>query len=109
VLYVFLARSGKTLRSVTTPVTIDDQGVVHPIGEGKGRRGARSAHHVRRRRWNRKDAVLFSTDLSNSGVKASGFLKFCATLAPGNSLIKSASYLPALRQFHHGARFPARQ
>ena len=25
--------------------------------------------------------------------KASGFLKFCATLAPGNSLIKSASYL----------------
>jgi hypothetical protein len=35
----------------------------------------------------------FSTDLSNSGVKASGFLKFCATLAPGNSLIKSASYL----------------
>jgi hypothetical protein len=26
-------------------------------------------------------------------VKASGFLKFCATLAPGNSLLKSASYL----------------
>ena len=26
-------------------------------------------------------------------MKASGFLKFCATLAPGNSLIKSASYL----------------
>ena len=36
---------------------------------------------------------FFSTDLSNSGVKNSGFLKFCATLAPGNSLIKSASYL----------------
>jgi hypothetical protein len=35
----------------------------------------------------------FSTDLSNSGVKSSGFLKFCETLAPGNSLIKSASYL----------------
>ena len=35
----------------------------------------------------------FSTDLSNAGVKVSGFLKFCATLAPGNSLIKSASYL----------------
>jgi len=26
-------------------------------------------------------------------VKASGFLKFCETLAPANSLIKSASYL----------------
>jgi hypothetical protein len=41
-----------------------------------------------------KTLYYFSTDLSNSGVKASGFLKFCATLAPGNSLIKSASYLP---------------
>jgi hypothetical protein len=35
----------------------------------------------------------FSTDLSNPGVRSSGFLKFCETLAPGNSLIKSASYL----------------
>src|SRR5260370_10219215 len=35
----------------------------------------------------------FSTDLSNSGVRSSGFLRFCETLAPGNSLIKSASYL----------------
>jgi len=29
----------------------------------------------------------------NGGAKSSGFLKFCSTLAPGNSLIKSASYL----------------
>src|SRR6202011_4855903 len=40
-----------------------------------------------------KTLYYFSTDLSNSGARASGFLKFCATLAPGNSLIKSASYL----------------
>jgi hypothetical protein len=40
-----------------------------------------------------KTLYYFSTDLSDSGVRASGFLKFCATLAPGNSLIKSASYL----------------
>src|SRR5262249_57395377 len=40
-----------------------------------------------------KTLYYLSTDLSNSGVKASGFLKFCETLAPGNSLIKSASYL----------------
>ena len=92
VLYVFLARSGKTLKSVT-PVTIDDQGAVHPVGEGKdgAARGARimfaGADGVE------KTLYYFSTDLSNSGVKASGFLKFCATLAPGNSLIKSASYL----------------
>src|SRR5438477_5069502 len=40
-----------------------------------------------------KTLYYYSTDLSNSGVKSSGFLKFCAGLAPGNSLIKSASYL----------------
>jgi hypothetical protein len=92
VLYVFLARSGKTLKSVA-PVTVDDQGVVHPAGEGPASavRGARimfaGADGIE------KTLYYFSTDLSNPGVKASGFLKFCATLAPGNSLIKSASYL----------------
>ena len=40
-----------------------------------------------------KTLYYFSTDLSNAGAKSSGFLKFCSTLAPGNSLIKSASYL----------------
>jgi hypothetical protein len=35
----------------------------------------------------------FSTDLSNPGVRSAGFLKFCEMLGPGNSLIKSASYL----------------
>lgn len=92
VLYVFLARSGKTLKSVTS-VTVDAQGAVHPAGEGPASavRGARimfaGADGIE------KTLYYFSTDLSNPGVKAGGFLKFCATLAPGNSLIKSASYL----------------
>ncbi|WP_204265407.1 hypothetical protein, partial [Enterobacter hormaechei] len=47
----------------------------------------------------------FSTDLSNSGLKASGFLKFCATLAPGDSLIKSASYLMHLGDFSTVRKF----
>lgn len=92
VLYVFLARSGKTLKSVT-PVTVDEQGAVHPVGEGKDGavRGARiifaGSDGVE------KTLYYFSADLSNTSAKSSGFLKFCATLAPGNSLIKSASYL----------------
>jgi hypothetical protein len=93
VLYVFLARSGKTLKSVT-PVTVDDQGVVHPAGESPAASAVRGARIM----FAGADGVektlyYFSTDLSNPGVKSSGFLKFCATLAPGNSLIKSASYL----------------
>jgi hypothetical protein len=35
----------------------------------------------------------FRTDVSNGGVKNSGFLKFAATLGNGNALLKSASYL----------------
>ena len=91
VLYVFLARSGKTLRSVA-PVTVDDKGAISTEPAGPNAvRGARitfaGSDGVE------KTLYYFSTDLSNSGVKVSGFLKFCSTLAPGNSLIKSASYL----------------
>ena len=93
VLYVFLARSGKTLKSAV-PITLDDQGAVNVGGENAGPNAVRGARII----FTGPDGVektlyYFSTDLSNSGVKTSGFLKFCATLAPGNSLIKSASYL----------------
>jgi hypothetical protein len=92
ILYVFLARSGKTIRSVT-PVALDDKGTVVPGNEdaGAATRGARivfaDTDGVERTLY------YFSTDLSNSGVRASGFLKFCDTLTPGDSLLKSASYL----------------
>ncbi|MFB9264076.1 hypothetical protein ACFFWD_12985 [Bradyrhizobium erythrophlei] len=93
ILYVFLARSGKTIRDVK-PVVLDAGGTLS-IGADAA---ARNAVHGVRITFAGSDGVektlyYFSTDLSNSGVKASGFLKFCATLAPGNSLIKSASYL----------------
>ena len=93
ILYVFLARSGKTIRSVT-PVTLDNDGGMHLPGEDAGK----NPTHGVRITFTGDDAIektlyYFSTDLSNSGVNASGFLKFCATLAPGNSLLKSASYL----------------
>lgn len=93
VLYVFLARSGKALRSVT-PVALDDRGATYFANENPGPNAVRGARIV----FAGSDGVdktlyYFSTDLSNSGVKSSGFLKFCSTLAPGNSLIKSASYL----------------
>jgi hypothetical protein len=93
VLYVFLARSGKTIKSVTS-VAIDDQGAVRAGSENPGPNAARGARIIfAGPDGAEKTLYYFSTDLSNPGVKASGFLKFCATLAPGNSLIKSASYL----------------
>jgi hypothetical protein len=93
ILYVFLARSGKTIRDVA-PVALDDQGRAYFGNENPGPNAVRGARIM----FAGSDGVektlyYFSTDLSNSGVKSSGFLKFCSGLAPGNSLIKSASYL----------------
>jgi hypothetical protein len=93
VLYVFLARAGKTIREVS-PIALDDKGAPYFGNENPGPHATRGARIL----FAGSDGVertlyYFSTDLSNSGVKASGFLQFCATLAPGNSLIKSASYL----------------
>jgi len=93
ILYVFLARSGKAIRSVT-PIALDAEGQVKAGNENPGSNAPRGVRIV----FTGSDGVektlyYFSTDLSNGGIKSSGFLKFCSTLAPGNSLIKSASYL----------------
>ena len=93
ILYVFLARSGMTVKSVT-PISLDEQGAAYFAGENAGPNAVRGVRIMfAGSDGQEKTLYYFSTDLSNSGVKASGFLKFCATLAPGNSLIKSASYL----------------
>jgi hypothetical protein len=93
ILYVFLARSGMTVKSVS-PISLDDQGAAYFAGENAGPNAVRGVRVIfGGSDGQEKTLYYFSTDLSNSGVKASGFLKFCATLAPGNSLLKSASYL----------------
>ncbi len=100
-LYVFLARSGKTIKDVST-VALDAKGTAYFASENPGGNAVRGVRIV----FAGNDGVdrtlyYFSTDLSDSSVRVSGFLKFCATLAPGNSLIKSASYLM------HSASFSA--
>ena len=93
ILYVFLARSGMTVKSVS-PISLDDQGAAYFAGENAGSNAVRGVRIMfAGSDGQEKTLYYFSTDLSNSGVKASGFLKFCETLGPGNSLIKSASYL----------------
>jgi hypothetical protein len=99
ILYVFLARSGKTIRDVGL-IWLDDMGAFH----GSSEAAPANATHGTRITFAGTDGAertlyYFSTDLSNSGVKSSGFLKFCEPLAPGNSLIKSASYLLHSRNF----------
>jgi hypothetical protein len=93
ILYIFLARSGKTIRDVS-PIALDDKGAAHFANENPGRNPTRGVRIVFAGSDGlEKTLYYFSTDLSNSSVRVSGFLKFCEALAPGDSLIKSASYL----------------
>jgi hypothetical protein len=92
VLYVFLARSGKTVRDVSY-VTLKDDGTAEPVtGDGKG--GEKGVKITFAGSDGREQTLYyFSTNLSNKGVRASPFLKFCGQLGTGDSFIKSASYL----------------
>jgi hypothetical protein len=93
ILYVFLARSGKTIRTVEF-VSLDGNGGLRAANENAGPNATRGVRIVFAGSDGEARALYyFSTDLSNPGVRGSGFLKFCETLAPGNSLLKSASYL----------------
>jgi len=92
-LYVFLARSGKTIRDVSL-IALDDKGATYFANENAGTNVTRGVRIVfASGDGQEKTLYYFSTDLSNRGVKSSGFLQFCQTLAPADSLIKSASYL----------------
>src|SRR6202012_4561550 len=79
-LYVFMARSGKTIKNVST-VALDDKGTAYFAGENAATNAVRGVRIV----FAGSDGVdrtlyYFATDLSDSGARSSGFLKFCATL-----------------------------
>jgi hypothetical protein len=99
ILYVFLARTGKTVHEVSL-VNVDGQGNVVAAEESgtKQRAATQSAAKGVKIVFSdgsgpRQTLYYFSTDLSDGGVKNSGFLQFCAKLGIADSFIKSASYL----------------
>lgn len=94
VLMTFLARSGKTIYDIEL-FDLQSDGTLHPVDEkianatGHGAKITFGDASVGKKRT----LYYFSTDLSDSGIKTSGFLTFCDTLGHGDSFIKSASYL----------------
>ena len=92
-LYVFLARSGKTIIDVAL-ITLDKDGLELPATETLAT-GIPSGVKVAFVDRDGKPRTLyyFSTDLSDGGVSNSGFLKFCERLGAADNFIKSASYL----------------
>ena len=91
ILYVFLARTGKTIHEVSF-VTIKQDGTVEPSADGKD--GTRGVKIVFSGPDNKQQTLYyFRTDLSNKGVQSSGFLEFCRQFGIGDVFIKAASYL----------------
>lgn len=92
ILYAYIARSGKTIREVSL-INLDRDGNLHPaMGEARG-----MTHGVKivlaTGNGPAQTLYYFRTDVSDGGVKTSGFLQFAATLGNGHGLLKSASYL----------------
>jgi hypothetical protein len=93
IIYVFLARSEKTIHDVSL-VGLDKEGKLHPLDEAgfvpvtKGAKIVFAGSDGEER-----TLYYFRTDLSNKGVPNSGFLKFCETFGQGDAFVKSASYL----------------
>jgi len=101
ILYVFLARAGKTISEAET-IALDQEGNIKQadaerkggeIGEApqNGTRGIRIVFSDKNHA--RQTLYYFSGDVSNDGLRNSGLLKFCSKLGQTNALIKSASYL----------------
>jgi len=93
VLYVFLARTGHTIKDASL-ILLDEKGEMHP-DDGKTKSGAHGVKIVfSKDNGPEQTLYYFSTNLDNSGVKTSGFLEFCGKLSDnGDAFVKSASYL----------------
>ena len=103
ILYTFLARSGKTVGE-TTLVSLNPDGTVTPLlgPIEKGRSpGVRITFSKAGAKAGAREQTLyyFNTDLSNWGLKSSGFLAFCRGLGEGDGFVKSASYLLHSKNF----------
>jgi hypothetical protein len=93
ILYTFLARSGKTITGVEF-VKIEPDGSVQP-SDGEPIKGVPHGVKIAFVSADGKQQALyyFSTDVSNGGLRNSGFLRFCERLGTGDAFAKSASYL----------------
>lgn len=93
VLYVFLARAGKTIKDVSL-VSISNDGQVQPSADNEPK-GLPKGTKIVVAGPDGKDQTIyyFSTNLANNGVANSGFLKFCEGFGVGEAFVKSASYL----------------
>lgn len=97
ILYVFLARAGKEIKSAEI-FQLEKDGTIKPVerahrGRAFGKYGSGAKIVFADPDGTERTLYYFSTDLSDPGVKTTGLLSFCEKLAPADSFLKSASYL----------------
>ena len=128
ILYVFLARTGKTIHDVSF-VSLDEDGnfqapteAAAPDDGKNSAKGARAKAAERAVRSAAKGVKIvfsegagpnqtlyyFSTNLADDSVRRSGFLAFCAKLGDADSFTQKRVLPDARRRLQQGARFPAR-
>jgi hypothetical protein len=105
ILYVFLARSGKTIRDVSL-VNLDENG---NLQAGDGVRTRSTARGVRivftSRDGPPKTLYYFSTSVADEYNGQYALLKFCRQFSQGDSFLKSASYLLHRNSFSQARNF----
>lgn len=93
VIYVFMARTGKTIKDVTyLTLNADGSVVPHPAGI-KALPNAIKITFNSGAGSEDKTLYYFSTNLANDGFGKTGFPDFLKQHAPGAAFVKSASYL----------------
>ena len=90
ILYLFLARAGKTIHEVTL-IGVDKEGAVVAPATRDAAPGVKIVFSGSDGKM--QTLYYIQTDLSDGGLKRSGFLKFCEALGAADGFIKSASYL----------------
>ena len=95
ILYVFLARTGKTVHELNF-VSLDEQGNLQVADQSASpTRSAAPGVKIVFSEGDRPKQTLyyFSTNIADGSFERSGFSAFLAKLGPADSLLKSASYL----------------
>lgn len=93
ILYVFLARAGKSIKDVTYG-SLTGSGEFQQSAPGRGGTPGVRIQYIDNHSGQDQTLYYFTTDISDGGISSSpGFLKFCDKFGIGGSILKASSYL----------------
>jgi len=93
ILYVFLARAGKSIKDVTYG-SLNESGNFQQSRPGSGGTPGVRIQYVDSRSGQEQTLYYFTTDISDGGISSTpGFLRFCDHFGVGCSFLKASSYL----------------